>query len=200
MEIEWNAAAIRFEKVLNPLDEFTIAFTEVLEDNHRRYVLISGYVAILFGRNRASEDVDLFLEQLDEAAFGNLWDSLHAKGFTCVNATTPESAYRDYLTKDTAVRFCHGDEFIPNMEVKFPKDADQQWALSHRRKVIMNGHTLFISPIETQIPFKLALGSEKDIEDARYLYRLFGEHLDEEILKHNIQKLHVQTQAERYLR
>lgn len=35
----------------------------------KRYVLISGYVSILFGRNRSSEDIDMIVEKLDYEKF-----------------------------------------------------------------------------------------------------------------------------------
>ena len=47
---------------------------------------------------------------------------------------------------------------------------------------LLNGKHLFISPLELQISYKLFLGSEKDIEDATYLYNLTKEHLDGELL------------------
>lgn len=37
------------------------------------------------------------------------------------------------------------------------------------KKVIINKKTLFISALELEIPYKLFLGSSKDIEDALHL-------------------------------
>lgn len=63
----------------------------------------------------------------------------------------------------------------------------------------MNGRRLFISPMELQIPFKLFLGSEKDIEDAKYLYLLFKGKLDKKLLWSFITKLKVEKSFKRYL-
>jgi len=41
-----------------------------------------------------------------------------------------------------------------------------------------------ISPLELQIAFKLYLGSDKDIEDAAYLYEIFSAHLSKFKIKH----------------
>ena len=41
----------------------------------------------------------------------------------------------------------------------------------------------FVSPIELQIPYRLYLGSDKDIEDAVYLWMLFWETLDGDLLR-----------------
>ena len=57
MEIEFKNNKIKLEKELNDLDQFVIDFTSVLNKEHIIYVIVSGYVSILFGRNRASEDL-----------------------------------------------------------------------------------------------------------------------------------------------
>ena len=58
-----NARTIQLDRELSDLDIFVLDFVKVLEQ-HVHYVLISGYVAILFGRSRTTEDVDMFIEQL----------------------------------------------------------------------------------------------------------------------------------------
>jgi hypothetical protein len=44
---------------------------------------------------------------------------------------------------------------------------------------------------ELQIPYKLFLGSEKDIEDARFLFKLFKDNLNIVLLKMFLNKLKV---------
>ena len=46
-------------KVVNRLDEFVLTFTSVLDRMKINYVIVSGYVAIVFGRSRATEDIDI---------------------------------------------------------------------------------------------------------------------------------------------
>lgn len=58
---------------------------------------------------------------------------------------------------------------------------------------------LFVSPLELQIPFKLFLGSEKDIEDAKHLYNLFKDNLDEKLLFEFIRKFKIEEVFNRYL-
>ena len=188
MEYEYDKG-IRFEKELNTLDRFTIRFTQVLERLGIRYVLVSGYVAILFGRNRASEDVDMFIERLEKDRFQELWNALDE--FECVNATSADDAYDEYLAKDTSLRFSLPGTFIPNMEVKFPKIPDEEQALATRMSVTVNGTRMYIAPLEGQIAYKLYLGSDKDIEDAIYLYTLFQEHLDASVIERHARKLQV---------
>ena len=58
---------------------------------------------------------------------------------------------------------------------------------------------MFISPLELQIPFKLYLGTEKDIEDAKHLYLLFKTELDLDALKEFNRKLKVEEAFSEYL-
>lgn len=186
-------------KALDVLDGLVLDFVKVLDELDLTYVIVSGYVPILFGRSRGSEDVDLILERIDAAKFENLWVKLSGK-FDCVNAGSPKSAYETYLATGHSVRFSRKNEFIPNVEVKFSKSELDLWALHQRKEVLLNGkHALFISPIELQIPFKLLLGSEKDIEDARYLYDIFKDRMDNKLFMEFLKKLNKEDLFRRFL-
>lgn len=197
MEIGWTDQRIELEKELNALDQFVIDFCAVLDKASVRFVICSGYVAILFGRNRSSEDVDMFIQRLAPDGFEKLWTPLNAS-FDCLNASTAKDAH-ELLRDGLAVRFAHKGSVLPNMEVKFPKHALDDWTLEERREVLLNKHTLFISPPEMQIAFKISLGSEKDIEDARYLHSLLREWIDEKLLSEMCRKLKVERQLKLYL-
>ncbi|RLE45397.1 hypothetical protein DRJ22_04455 [Candidatus Woesearchaeota archaeon] len=199
MEINFSKSEIKFEKGLNSLDKFVIDFTSILNRLNIKYVLVSGYVSILFGRNRSSEDIDMFIERLDFKRFQLLWNELN-NVFECIITTDVNEAYNEYLTKDYALRFSKKSRFIPNIEIKFPKIDLDKWALDNRKRVVFNNHTVFISSLELQISFKLYLGSEKDIEDARFLYNLFKENLDMPLLKEFNQKLKIGEVFDNYLR
>jgi len=58
MEIEFKGDNIIFDRELSLLDSFVLNFTELLITNNIKYVIISGYVAILFGRSRISEEFE----------------------------------------------------------------------------------------------------------------------------------------------
>ena len=64
------------------------------------------------------------------------------------------------------------------MEFKFEKTFYDSYAIKNPLKLELNENTVNISPLELQIAYKMALNSEKDLEDARFLYRLFKEHLN----------------------
>jgi len=74
MKIEFKNDQITFDKQLNKLDKFVIEFISILNEFDIKYVIISGYVSILFGRNRASEDIDIFVEKLNFTKFKLFWE------------------------------------------------------------------------------------------------------------------------------
>ncbi|WP_461863162.1 hypothetical protein [Thermococcus sp.] len=87
-----------------------------------------------------------------------------------------------------AVRVARGGEIIPNAKIKFSKDSIHAEALRNRLRVLFNDKTLYISPIELQIAYKLYLGSDKDYEDALFLYELFKEVTDGKRVKEYAKK------------
>lgn len=188
MEIENTGGIIKINKQLNSLDKFVVKFSNVLNKKGIKYVFVSGYVSIIFGRNRSSEDIDILIEKLDFQKFSVLWDEI-IKNFNCIITENKKDAYYEYLLNNHAIRFSEKSKFIPNMEVKFPKTELDFWSLNNSVKVILNGSYLFLSKIELQIPFKLFLGSEKDLEDAKFLYELFKKNLDTDLLNAFNEKL-----------
>ena len=197
MDIVYAKEKIEFKKELNNLDEFTIEFTSVLNKLNITYVIVSGYVSILFGRNRASEDIDIIVDKININKFRDLWNNLSQ--FECLEHTKFEDAY-EYIINGTAIRFSRKNKFIPNIEFKFPKKDLEEWVLKNRIKVDINNKTIFISPIELQIAFKIYLGSEKDIEDARYLYGLFKDKIDIRLLGEFNQKLKITKKFNIYIK
>jgi len=199
MEIRFLKDRIELEKELNILDKIVLEFVSLLDKSNIKYVLVSGYVSILFGRSRTSEDIDIIAEIMDFNKFSRLWEQIYEK-FECINTEDLKEAYEDYLTKNHALRFSKKDSFIPNVELKFPKAELDFWTLKERKKVLLNNTEIFISPLEVQIPFKLFLGSEKDIEDARHLFKLFKNKIDLQLLNEFNRKLKIESLFDRYLR
>ena len=198
MNINFSGNKIEFDKELNSLDNFTINFTRILDKLKIRYVLISGYVAILFGRSRSSENIDIIVEALDFTRFSELWREVH-KNMECIITDSVKDAYNDYLTTGHSIRFAKKGTFMPNIEMKFPKSELDKWTVKERQEVVLNKYQMFISPMELQVSYKLFLGSEKDIEDAKHLYKIFKEYIDKKILYAFNKRLSVEKLFERYL-
>ena len=110
----------------------------------------------------------------------------------------PEAAL-SMLEEGLAIRVAKKNTFEPNFEIKFPKRDTDFYSLSHRIKVILRSGTIYIGSLELNIAFKLFLSSEKDIEDARFLYRLFKDKLNRERIDYFINKLKVKEKFEKYL-
>ncbi len=199
MELEFKNNRIVFGKELSNLDKLVIRFVKILNRLDVDYVIISGYIAILFGRSRNTEDVDLFIEEMPLEKFKMFWKELGKSGFECINESNPEKAYNNYLKEKLALRFAEKGKIIPNFELKFPKSKYNLYSLKNKIQVILGKEKLWTSEIELQIAFKLSLGSDKDFEDARYLYKVFKEHLDISLLKRQISELRVEKQAEKVL-
>jgi len=82
------------------------------------------------------------------------------------------------LTNGMGIRIARKTQFIPNIELKFLKDDVDRHVIRHRTIVRIPGASFNISPIDIQIAYKLYLGSDKDIEDAVYLWEIFKSDLD----------------------
>jgi len=154
-------------KVVTKLDQFVGTVTDII-NQYTSYVIVSGYVAILFGRARGTEDIDLLINHMDKDTFSSLFLDLSAQGFYFLNSDNINEIY-SMLCDGLAVWIAKEEMVIPNIEIKFLKDDFDHYAINKRKTVTFEDIRFFISPIELQIPYKLYLGSDKDIEDAMYL-------------------------------
>jgi len=173
---------IILDKELNNLDKLVIDFISILK-NYSEYVIVSGYVSILFGRSRISEDIDLLIQKMNFQKFSQLYNGLKEK-FWCINVDNKNELF-DMLEKGHSIRFARKDKVIPNMEIRFIKNIIDNEAIKERIKVEIGKNTLFISPIELQIVYKEGvLGSPKDNEDALHLREVFKDSIKKEKIKY----------------
>jgi len=199
MKLEFSKGRIVFNRELSELDKLVLKFVKILDNAKIDYVIISGYIAILFGRSRNTEDVDLFIEEMPLGKFKAFWELLDKEGFECINESSPEKGHNDYLKEKLALRFAIKGTFEPNFELKFPKSKYNDYSLKNKVEVLLNNEKLMTSEIELQIAFKLKLGGDKDFEDARHLYKVFKEHLNQNLLVKQIAELNVEKEAEAVL-
>ncbi len=173
---------IVLKKELNKMDRFVLDFVKVLK-KHSQYVLISGYVAILFGRSRISEDIDILMPKMDSKSFTVLYRDL-CRSFWCLNGADKKELY-DMLETGHSIRFGKKKKVIPNMELKFMKNKVDEITFREKIQVHLGKNMLLVSPIELQIAYKEnILKSDKDMEDALHLREVFKEHLDKEKVKY----------------
>ncbi len=189
MELKFDGKEIHLDnKVMTELDKFVFDFVGLI-DAH--YVIVSGYVAILFGRSRGTEDVDILIEPISYRRFFELYDKAEKKDFYFMNSTNPNTIY-EMLIEGLAVRVAKKGTVIPNIELKFVKNEMDRYSLDNRLRVVLGDSQVFISPIELQIAYKLYLGSDKDIEDAVYLWEIFKNHINKNRLDYFMERLNVE--------
>jgi len=168
---------IILDKELNKIDKFTFDFISLIE-KYVDYVIISGYVSILLGRSRATEDVDIFIKKISKAKFIEMYKDLIENGFWCINSDNVNTLF-DYLDEGLAIRFAKGRISLPNIEVKFPKDKLDEDVFNDFISVNLPVGKMKISSLERHIAFKrYFLGDDKDNEDALHVEELFKEDID----------------------
>jgi hypothetical protein len=175
-------------KIKTELDRFVFDFVKILDV---RYVVVSGYVVILFGRSRGTEDIDVLTERFEPAKFEEIFDKLVKNGYYFLNSDDPEKLY-EMLDDGLAVRIAKINTVIPNIELKFVRSEIDRFSLENRLKVVIDDESIYIPPPEVQIPYKLYLGSVRDIEDAVYLWEIFKDYINIYTLHHYMKKLGVE--------
>ena len=124
------------------------------------------------------------------------------KGYECANTSKSEEAYE--MLGAHAIRFYRGIP-LPNIEFKLISNDIHQAAFENRIKLVLKEKSLFISPLELQIAYKLSLmsnapleeiSSDKDFEDAKHLYDLFKDKLDMEKLVYFVRHFKVEEKWE----
>ena len=184
-----DSKTIKINKALNEVDKFAINFVKILE-KHMDYVIVSGYVAILLGRSRATEDVDIIIPRMDKDKLKLLYEELLKNGYWCINSSDLEDLW-DLLISKHSIRFAIEPEVTPNVELKFLKDAYDQMALKNPLIIEINdSERLRTSFLELQIAFKEeVLKSNKDIEDAKHIRLVAEGHLNDFLINDYKKKL-----------
>jgi hypothetical protein len=162
-------------KEINELDKRVIDFIKLLEPVD--YVIISGYIGILFGRSRNTEDVDIFINFKQEKELSAFLKRLEKKSYYIINALTTEEAC-ELLNEGVPIRIAKEGEIMPNFELKLPKTETDRLSFENKMIVKLGEYGLNTSSLELQIAYKLFLGSEKDYGDAIHLYDISEEYLN----------------------
>lgn len=180
-----NKTTIKLDRELNELDKFVFKFLSILK-KFSDYVVVSGYIPILFGRSRGTEDVDLIVPKLSKEKFEKLFENLKKENFWCINTDKVDEAL-GILTDKVSIRFAIAKELAPNIELRFSKNKLTELALKDSLKVLIQNREIIVSSIELQIVYKEEISKgekdenvgNKDMEDALYLRKLFDGKLDD---------------------
>ena len=183
------------DRAPNELDTLAIAFTRILDDLGIEHVYVAGYLAILTGRSRSTEDIDVLLEPLDEAESDRLAERLGREGMG--RPAMPLDDLHMMLSDGDNIWIAPDEQVIPHIEAKFVDDEADRASLDQAITARIGDAELPVGPLELQIPYKLYLGTRTDIEDASHLFALFEESLRTEELERWVQKLAVEDEYDR---
>ena len=176
-----NKRTIKLDKEINELDKFVFRFIDILK-KHVNYVIVSGYVAILLGRDRGTEDIDIIIPKIDKQKLVFLYNILNDNGFWCLNSSDVNDLYAILISK-SSIRFALEPSVSPNAEIKFSKDSYDDLALKNPIKILLGDKELNTSFLELQIAFKEeVLKSNKDLEDAKHIRLVAKWHINENLI------------------
>lgn len=190
--------AIIIEKDPNDLDELVLDVTSVLDDLEIEYAVVSGYFAVLLGRSRATEDIDVIVDSFSQETAEELATCLREAGYW--GSAMPLDSLYQMLSEGSVVRVAEDGHRVPNVELKFPSDEYDRASLENTISVRLNDRELQAGELELQIAYKLYLGSEKDLEDALYVYKLTEQTINTQKLEEYARRLDVETEYERLTR
>ena len=193
--VELTDCGLVVDRDPNRLDELAMDFSRSLSDLGIGHVFVAGYVAILSGRSRSTEDIDVFIERCPASRIDELVEDLEADGYW--RPAMPLSETYGNLSSGTNIWVAPDGEMSPHLEVKFPSDEFDDASLANTVDAHVGGHTIPIGPLELQIPYKLSLGGRTDLEDAAHLYTLFGETLSRAQIEVWVERLDVEDRYER---
>lgn len=196
--MEFTDDEIRIDKPPSDLDRLVLDVADVLHDVGITYSVVSGYIAVLFGRSRATEDIDVITERFDESTAETLASRLRDAGYW--GSAMPLDDLYETLADDLPARIAEDGHRVPNVELKFAADEYDRASLDNAITVRLQGEAIRVGSIELQIAYKLDMGTPKDYEDALYLYEVTGENLTSSELERYATKLGVEDEYEQLRR
>jgi hypothetical protein len=196
--MEFTDGEVVIEKEPSELDELVIDVVRILDEVGIEYVVVSGYVAVLFGRARATEDIDVLAEPFDEATADVAVDRLRDAGYW--GSAMPLDDLYETLSDGLPVRIAEHGDIVPNVELKFTTDEYDRLSLQNTVTVRLSGNEIRVGSLEFQIAYKLGMGTPKDFEDALYLYEVIGRNLNTSRLEEYVERLGVEDAYERLKR
>ncbi len=171
---------IEIESGTTELDELVWNLVSRLE-GRTDYVLVSGYISILLGMERPTQDVDILISGFrSREELANFFKEIRGMGWETIPSNLDEVYF---LLEERNEKI---DIFTDKQWYFDFKKAKTKWGiLSLKNPLVVKkrGYKFKIAPPEVQIPYKLWLGSDKDIKDAVYLYERLKDIIDKKAMK-----------------
>jgi hypothetical protein len=190
--MEFTDEGVVIDKPPSDLDRLMLEVGGILDDVGIEYSVVSGYVAVLFGRSRATEDIDVITERFDDGTADELAERLQDAGYW--GSAMPLEDLHDTLADDLPVRVAEDGHRVPNVELKFASDEYDRISLDDAISVRLGDQTLRVGSLEFQIAYKLDMGAPRDYEDALYLHEVAGPSLNRTALERYVTKLEVEDE------
>jgi hypothetical protein len=162
--MEFTDEGVVIDKPPSDLDRLMLEVGGILDDVGIEYSVVSGYVAVLFGRSRATEDIDVITERFDDGTADELATRLQEAGYW--GSAMPLEDLHETLADDLPVRVAEDGHRVPNVELKFASDEHDCISLDDAIHVHLGGETIRVGSLEFQIAYKLDMGARRDYEDA----------------------------------
>jgi hypothetical protein len=187
--MEFDDDEVRIDKPPSDLDRLVLDVASVLDEVGVDYAVVSGYVVVLFGRARATEDVDVIVERFDADTGAELAERLADAGYW--GPAMPLADLHGTLADDLPVRVAEDGHRVPNVELKFPTDRFDRASVRETVTVRFDDETVTVGNLELQIAYKLHMDTPKDFEDALYLHEVAEPTLNTRTLEEYVDDLDV---------
>ena len=96
-----NKNTIKLDKEINELDKFVFNFAKILR-KYTDYVILGGYVPILLGRTKTTDEIDIFVKHLSKEKIDKFYHDI-GKNYWSLNAENSAFAHK-LLMKNLAIR------------------------------------------------------------------------------------------------
>ncbi len=158
---------IEVKSGITELDELVWELVSRLE-KYTSYVIVSGYIAILLGMERPTQDVDVVISGFrTREDFDYFFKEIKSLGWETIPSNLDELYF---LLEERNEKV---DIFTDKQWYFDFKKAKNKWArfsLENPVLIKKGEFTFKVAPPEIQIPYKVWLGSDKDLKDAAFLY------------------------------
>ena len=190
--MEFTDEGVVIDKPPSDLDRLMLEVGDVLDAVGIEYSVVSGYVAVLFGRSRATEYIDVITERFDEGTADELVKRLWETGYW--DSAMPLDDLHETLADGLPARIAKEGHRVPNAKLEFASDESDRISLDNAISVRLGGETLRVGSLEFQIAYKLDMGALRDYEDALYLHEVVGPSLNRTALEEYVTKLGVEDE------
>lgn len=172
-------------------DEFLAALSKILEEKKRPYYVTGGFAVSVWGRPRATFDIDIVMMIRGEDV-PTVASALRTLG---KDMYVDEQMMKAEIRKQGEFNIIHPESGLKVDFWVLKEDAFSKSCLARRvAKVIRGQKVYFISPedlVLSKLQWYARTESSRHLEDVESVFKIFGEQLDRKYLKEWAKKLGV---------